>query len=473
VRFPEFVGGTYQSFSHTADAQRTVNLIPELIESNAGKNRYGFYGRPGLVEFANVGSGPMRCLWAGDERLFVVSGSTLYEVSSGGTGTSLGSVGSDAWPAQIFSNGLELFIISGGQAYSHNGVDLASAPVPADPYGLDGTPAAEEGTASVGAFIDNYFIAAKPDSSTFFYSAQRDGRTWSALDFLVKEGYPDHIESLITSHSELWTLGDQTSEIWRNEGDADNLLRRDPSGFVHQGIVARASVARFDNGIAWLGGDTSGRCIAWRTRGFSPQRISTHAIENAWAGYATVSDAIGFSFVWKGHSLYVITFPTADKTWVYDVSTNLWHEWQSGSGRFRGRNHCFVFGKHLVGDHTSGKIYELSDSTYTDAGSAITWQRTAPYIHEEQKNLFFHDLKLELETGLASSQNYTLEWSVDGGKNWSDPITAAGGPVDNFNAQMQWRRLGGGRDRIFRITSTANCKQAWMDAYLRVTAGAH
>jgi hypothetical protein len=473
VRFPNFVGGTYQSFSLTADAQRTQNLIPELIESNAGKNRYGFYGRPGLTEFADVGSGPIRCQWAGDGRLFIVSGSTLYEVDSGGSETSLGSVGSDAYPAQIFANGTDIFIVSGGSAYCHNGVTLASAPVPEDPFALPGTPAADVGTASAGAFIDGFYVAVKPDSKTFFYSTQWNGLEWNELEFLRKEGYPDNIETLITSQSELWTLGDQTSEIWRNEGDADNLLRRDPSGFIHQGIIARASVARYDNGIVWLGGDTSGKCIAWRTRGFSPQRISTHAIESAWAGYSTVTDAIGFSFTWKGHPLYVLSFPTADKTWVFDVSTNLWHEWASGSGRFRGRNHCYVFGKHLVGDHTSGKIYELSDSTYADDGTAITYERTAPYIHEEQHNLVFHDFTLEVEKGLASSQDYTLEWSSDGGKTWSTPITAAAGGVANYNAQMQWRRLGGGRDRIFRVKSTAACKQAWIDAYLRVTAGAH
>jgi hypothetical protein len=465
MRFPGFVGGTYQSASLSADAQRALNVYPELVESGNGKNRYAFYGRPGLVEFAELPTSPVRTLWAGDERLFAVAGTKLYEVFSDGTYTDLGTVADDAGhtPAQIFPNGLELFVVSAGSAYVHNGIAIASAPVPADPYALPATPAASVGTAAVGAFLDHYFIAVKPDSKTFFYSAQRDGSTWDDTDYLVKEGYPDNIVQLVTSHSELWTLGDQTIEVWRNEGDTDNVFRRDPGAFIHQGVLAPYSATRFDQGLAWLGGDTSGRCIAWRTVGFSPKRISTHAVEQAWSGYSTVSDAVGFSFVWKGHTFLVFNFLTADKTWVYDLTTNLWHEWQSGSGKFRGRCHAFTFSKHFVGDHTSGKIYELSGSTYQDDGAAITWQRTAPYVAEEQHNLFFHDLKLEAED--ADPANYTLEWSTDGGDTWSTPISAS--------AAMFWRRLGGGRDRIFRVTSTANAKQAWIDAYLRITPGRH
>lgn len=470
-RLPGFIGPTYQSASLSADAQRTLNLLPELCESGGGgKNKYTFIRRPGLAAFGTAGSGPIRCMWAGDERLFVVSGSTLYEVSSGGVATSRGSVGGGSAAAEIHTNGTQLLIVAGGSAYIDNGTSIASAPVPADPYAIPATPAASVGTAATGAFLDGYFICAKPDSKIFFYSAIRDGQTWDELDFLVKEGYPDNIAQLLTSHSELWTMGDQTTEVWRNEGDADNVFRRDPGAFIHQGIVAPATLKRFSNGIAWIGGDTEGRCIAWRTQGFSPVRFSTHAVENAWAAYSVVSDAVAYTLNWKGHPLYVVSFPTANKTWVYDQSTSMWCEWSSGANRFRGQTHAFVFGKHLVGDFSTGAIYEMSDSAYTDSGSAITFQRTAPYLHEEQHRLFFAEFQLDVEAGLGT-QDYTLEWSTDGGKTWSTALTASAGPVSEYTKRVIWRRLGSKRDRIFRVTSTAATKQAWIDAYLRVEGG--
>jgi hypothetical protein len=470
MKFAGFIGPTYQSASLSADAQRTLNLIPELCESGSGKNKFTFIGRPGLASFGSAGAGPIRCMWAGDNRLFVISGSTLYEVDSGGGATSLGSVGGSTSACEIHTNGNQLMIISDGAAYIANGVEIVSAPVPADPFGIEDTPAAAVGTASTGAFLDGYFIAAKPDSKTFFYSNILDGQTWDELDYLRKEGYPDNIEKFLTSHSELWALGDQTSEVFRNEGDADDAFRRDPGAFIHQGVVAGATVRRYDNGIAWIGGDTEGRCVAWRTRGFSPQRFSNHAVENAWAGYATVSDAVAYTLIWKGHPLYVVSFPTPNKTWVYDQSTNMWCEWSSGGNRFRGQHHAFVFGKHLVGDYATGAIYELSDSTYQDNGSSITFQRTAPYVNDEQHRLFFAELQLDVEAGLGT-QSYTLEWSTDGGKTWSDPISASAGPISEYTKRVIWRRLGSKRDRIFRVTSTSNTKQGWTDAYMRLIAG--
>src|SRR5215203_663727 len=121
MRYAGFVGPTYQSASLSADAQRTLNLLPELCESGAGKNKFTFIGRPGLASFGSAGAGPIRCMWAGDERLFVVSGSTLYEVDSGGGATSLGSVGGSTGAAEIHTNGNQLMIVSGGAAYIANG----------------------------------------------------------------------------------------------------------------------------------------------------------------------------------------------------------------------------------------------------------------------------------------------------------------------------------------------------------------
>ncbi|MFE1676613.1 hypothetical protein ACFMJE_18460, partial [Acinetobacter baumannii] len=66
--------------------------------------------------------------------------------------------------------------------------------------------------------------------------------------------------------------------------------------------------------------------IVYRAVGYTGKRISTHAIEYAIQSYSTITDAIAFTYQQEGHSFYVLTFPTADKTWVFDVSTELWHE---------------------------------------------------------------------------------------------------------------------------------------------------
>lgn len=48
-----FVGGAYESDSPNVNAQRCVNLYPE-IDKQAAKNQVTLYGTPGLLEFASM-----------------------------------------------------------------------------------------------------------------------------------------------------------------------------------------------------------------------------------------------------------------------------------------------------------------------------------------------------------------------------------------------------------------------------------
>jgi hypothetical protein len=367
--FPGFVGPTYESASLNADAQRAVNLIPELVESGNGVNKYVYYGAPGKHTFTTLPTTPLRGLWPGDNRLFAAAGSKLYEVFSDGTYTDLGDIGDDSAhsPVQMFPNGGQLFVVSADQAYSHDGVTLTMCVfsgvanvvnttnvthsvvtwVSGDHFDpitnaagtkisingvvytvltytdtthlvLSTNAGAQTGVAGglpvrarTGAFLDGYFIAAEPDGKRYFLSALNDGNSWDPLDFFSKEGYPDNIAAILADHEELWLAGNETTEAHRNEGDADFTFQRDPGAFNHMGTAAYATLVRLENGPAWLAGDGRGKIWAVVTQGFMPKRVSTHAIEAKWESYSTVSDARAYSYYERGHWFWVITFPTA------------------------------------------------------------------------------------------------------------------------------------------------------------------
>jgi hypothetical protein len=67
----------------------------------------------------------------------------------------------------------------------------------------------------------------------------------------------------------------------------------------------------------------------------------------------------------------VLNFPTEDQTWVYDASTNLWHERGSWDGVdftvLPVRCHAYAFGRHLVGGRSTGNVYAMSTDIATDA----------------------------------------------------------------------------------------------------------
>lgn len=446
-------GPTYQSASLNIAAQDTINCYPEIVEAGGEKTELALYGRPGLTTFATLPSGPVRGLFAGDNRLFAVSGSNSYEVFSGGTYDDLGSVGSGTDRAFMYPNGDQLFTVASGKGWLDNG----SGPV-------------EQLDAIAGAFLDGYFLAVEPDSKQIRYSALNNGLSWPELRFFGKEAYPDNVRSLLTDHQEVWAFGNETTEVFRNEG-GDPVFRRDPGAFNHQGIIAPYSVANCNNRIAWLGGDSRGRIVAWMAQGFQPVRVSTHAVETAWQSYATVSDCCGYSFVLNGHSFWVLNFLTANATWVYDASTKMWARWMDAAttNKHRGRCHAYQFGKNLIGDHTSGVIYEMSPTVYQDNGSAIKVSRALPHICNELKNVFVHRAQLDAEVA-TGTPTISLEWSNDGGHTWTSPSSTTPS-LSGYAGRLVWRRLGRARDRVFRFSSTSNVRQAWSNAYLELTPG--
>ena len=550
-----FIGGSYQAPSLTADAQTCYNLYLERDESGAGKSKAILLGTPGLTLLATLPTSPIRALWAGgsaytdSSRIFCVAGSKLYELNATGGivgGTNRGDVGNNGLPAQIFVNtadgGNQLMIISNGQVYIDGGgaanggnavaqtfsasaysgtvsatggsaaitwvtgdmfdqflvgatIELNYVPytvgtvidsthlVLTSSYAVSGfTPslpysASVSGanvTASCGGFLDGYFFAVQPESNKFFFSAINDGTQWSTLDYGAKQGNADHTVAMLVDHELMWFFGDETTEAWQDTGASPPAIpfSRVSGGFAQIGIVSPTACSRFNNGVAWIGIDYRGTVAAWYAQGLTPTRISTHALEDIWADYNALNDVTSYTYQQGGHVFWVVHFPTGGQTWVYDATEQLWHQrgsLVSGSqGPWRARFHCYAFGTHVVGDYNNGNVYAMDHRVYTENGAAITRQRAAPYISNENKWTFGSRFRLDAEN--SGALNPSLDWSNDGAVTFIDQKGTTSNTAGAL-AQYDWRRLGKFRARVFRITVTAAVKVAFINAYVEVAGG--
>jgi hypothetical protein len=249
----------------------------------------------------------------------------------------------------------------------------------------------------------------EPNSQRFWVTSLNDGTAIDPLDFASAEGNPDDVVSLMVDHREVWLFGSNTVEVWYNAGLADFPLARIEGAFMETGCLAPYSVAKLDNSVFWLGSDARGNGIVYRNQGYNAQRVSTHAIEWQIQQYNVLNDAIGYSYQQDGHSFYVLTFPTANATWVFDVSTGAWHERAFWDGvRFRRhRSNCqanFV-GQVVVGDWEDGRIYAFDPEVYRDGNNAQRWLRSWRALPTGQNNLkrtAHHMLQLDCESGATS-----------------------------------------------------------------------
>jgi len=171
--------------------------------------------------------------------------------------------------------------------------------------------------------------------------------------------------AMATYHRELWFFGSKRIEAWVNTGN--NAFPFQPIGGapIDHGIAAPFSAVVMDNTIFWLGADATGGGIVWKASGYTPQRVSTHAVETMLHRLSRFNDAIAWVYSQEGHLFYVLYLPQADTTWVYDVASNLWHEralWDTVTMRWKphvGITHAYAWGMNLVGDRMSGAIYRM------------------------------------------------------------------------------------------------------------------
>jgi hypothetical protein len=500
------LGSSYVVRSVNAADNRMVNLFPEIIPEG-GKEPAFLNRAPGLKLLNTVGNGPIRGLWAfspDDGTGFVVSGTQLYKINNSYTATLLGSV-SGTGPVSMADNGTQLFIACNGPSYIYNSITGGFGQITDPDF---------PGAVTV-AYLDGYFVFNEPNSQKLWVTQLLDGTSIDPLDFASTEGSPDGLLAVVSNFREVWAFGTNSIEVWFDSGATDFPLQRIQGAFNELGCAAPYSVAKMDNGLFWLGRDRRGQGIVYRANGYTGQRISTHAVEWQIQQYSNMSDAIGYTYQQDGHSFYVLVFPTANTTWVYDVATQAWHEragWNNGFfTRHRGNCQMAFNNKILIGDFENGNVYAFDLTDYSDNNSIQKWLRTWRALPTGQNNLkrtAQHSLQLDIESGVGlngsmiaetiylltenneylitengdylisdettpitqgSDPQVMLRWSDDGGHTWSNEHWAPIGKIGEYYRRVFWRRLGMTlklRDRVYEISGTDPVKIDIMGAEL-------
>ena len=398
-------GGAYQAHSVIASAQRSLNLFSEPVAEGQGEPMPAAnYPTPGSVLLSTIGAGPIRGIrQVTTGGIYVVSGSTVYSINpTTWAGTALGNITPGLkTPVSMCDNGLDMLIVDG----TANGWDVNLA---ANTMSVVSDPSGMFSGADRVDYLDTYFILNKPGTPQFYISGSL-AVTFDPLDFANKESYSDELVTLVVARRELYLLGNRTTEIWYDAGATDTAAGSFPFAevqgvFIDHGIVAKYSIGQYDNSIYWLTRDRQGQGIVMTAAGYETKRISTYAIEAELRTYARIDDAIGFTYQIAGHTFYVLTFPHADHTWVYDITTGLWHEWlwiDTNGTEHRHRANCFcaVNETLVVGDWQNGNLYALDQNVFTDNGQPIKRVRSFPHMLADGKRVFFRQLLVDISTG--------------------------------------------------------------------------
>ena len=457
--FPGFIGGAYEGRSVDANSERLINLYPVLMEG--GKGAASLNGTPGLTAWTTAGSENIRALYPYGNYCLAASGPNLYRISTSGTATSVGYIGyGDVSFAECEG---QLAVLVSNRLYSYDGSTVSQVTWVPSPSAI--------------AYANNKLIVVENSTKTFYLSDTNDITSGDLSNFDLADLHPDNVLYVLADHNEVWFFGPKTIEGWYYTGAAFPFSRI-PSAKLETGLAAKYSVAQALERVFFLGQEQGGGYKVYSAAGFQLQAISTPAIEYQISTYSTVSDAKAFTYTQEGHTFYVLTFPTAKRTWVYDVTTQIWHQRRSyGEGRWRAASHAFFNGKHYVGDFENNNVYELSMSAYSDNGDTIERVRRTKHIYAEDANIFYQRFTIDFEggvglsTGTGSDPQAMLRYSDDGGHTWSNEAWVDIGVQGKYGTRSVWRRLGKGRDRVFEVTISDPVKVVMTGASLDFELG--
>ena len=396
--------------------------------------------------------------------LYVVNDSRVFSLDSTLTATLIGTLLTTAGPVSIADNGLTALIVD-GSAYGYTitlvGNVFAYISDPAF-YGADRV-----------EVIDGFFALNRPGTSQFYLSRNSDV-TFDPLYIASKSGL-DRLVSLAVVRRELWLFGENKTEVYTDSGSSDFPFQIVGGGMDH-GCAACHSVRSVDGNVLWLSRDRDGQAVVMQGSNYAAHRISTHAIEAIFQGYSRLDDAVAYTYQIRGHTIYALGFPTDGHTWCYDLSTGLWHEWQTAGGRHRGQCHAAAYGMNVVGDFQSGAVFALEAGTYTDDTGPIQRVRSFPHMVHNAQRVLYTSFIADMETGTVPAGQpepfLTLRYSDDRGATYSGTQTQTLGVNGATRTSVQFNRLGMARDRVFEVSWNAPVETALTGAFVQTKVAA-
>lgn len=444
-------GGTYKHKSLPLSAQITRNFWPQKQQDSSTQSEYVLESFPGLKLFGTKAGGNDRGMLEHLGILYKVTGTKLCTVSVGGTHTELGTIPGSS-RCIMEGIGSSIVIVTDGVPYVWNGSTLTTVND------------ADLETPNSCAHLNNQILY-DGDGGRFCSSDVGDATSIDGLNYATAESNADDLIRVYVFKQLAYMLGDKTTEPWWNSGSGNPPFDRREQGIIPVGLAALHAVANNDNFMYMLADDRQ----VYRISDVSYQPITPHVITREFASYETVSDAIGWCMNYHGQELFVLTFPTESKTWVYPENGE-WFEWSFGAkgGRSKANSYAYAFGKHLIGDFQNGNIYELDDNTYTDNGSPIIRTRITGPLHGgligfPGKRMEMQSLKLLMGTGIGilsgqgSDPEVMISFSDDGGRTYSTEMRGKVGSLGQYQYEVEWNGLGQFENRLIKVSVSDPC----------------
>ena len=462
-------GSGVNSYSKVATSQRRVNCFYD-IRADGDKTALILRGTPGSVSWITLPTSPIRGWRTVGNLLYVVSGRILLKVTTAGVATQLGVLATSTGIVVISDNSVQLCMTDGTNGYVYTITTGSYAQSALNAAGSFGIIADANFPISANAitFINGRLLANLANSRQVFGSYSYDATNWGATApasvlFFTKENNSDNLLSVEVFQGNIILWGVANIEFWQDVGGATLPYQRVTGSTQTYGLAAVQSTAVVANMKIFVANVPGGGWQICALNGYVPTAISTPDIDHIINSFTTVSDAMAMNYIFDGHDMYQVTFPTGGRSFLYDTISKTWQEVQTGLAAYglHYARYCIVFNNiNYTTDSSTGTIYQMSGTMYTDNGKPILRQAITKHIRNGGNVIGISELLIDMDTGeglqagQGSKPALSIETSKDGGRTYGMPRQVSIGVVGSYRSRVIARRFGMSRDFVFRLTMT-------------------
>jgi Phage stabilisation protein len=448
-----FTNGFYQSRSRPLSSQRCVNWYPQSNTSPA-LTQDNLYPTSGITQVVSGLDGLGRGAHVWNGTLYVVCGQRLYKIlrvqNPDGSGetfipSEVGFIRGDVDVIMV-STKSQLCIL----------VPDPSATTEDNAYIYDGS-AITDITAEANFLapaisavaIDSYFVFAQHNTRFIFHSNLNDGTTFNAVDAWEIQQFPK-CNALVVFQNNLYVMGESATIPFYNAEDPEFAFRPSPNSVIDSGVAGQYATTPFRGSFVYLGSGQNAERAVWLFNGGQPEKLSDNAIDFVIQNQAQEDIAAARLVRHSQNGAEFVALFVGDWCFVYDLVSARWHErrslipFEGGyiDAPWRVKHIIQAHNRVMVTDSNLGSLGVLDDTIHTEYGIRMrSYFITQPFMNQGQR-IRVPALEVYCDVGNADGENLQLEWSDDGGFNYSNTMSRKIGGAGEYGRRVVFDRLG-------------------------------
>ena len=477
----DLISGSYQQKYQDISSERTINWsFSSFNQNEQAKNSKALYPTPGLSLYCTISGRYYRKGIVANttkySRAFIVIDNTLWEVNTNFTVTNRGTLtnipigSSRLW---MFVNGnQEVYIGSFNAGYVFNMDTNTLTQITDTNYPT---------TVVSAAYSDGYLFVVSgagttnPNPGFVIFCVANSFLNWTGTSG-QQAFHPTFKASgsiaVAAFKDKMYIFSKETIEPYYEDGSTA-IWSRYPASIIKTGATIANTISVFDQGIIFVGKSDNGQAQVYLLSDQSaPQSLSNLSPSIQWALNSKREALNGtYSYIQinkEGQTLYYLTCPELQTTFVFNLLSGQWTERQStqpfsnvdgaqNQDIFRGADYLNFNGYNLFPDVYSGNLYYEDYSNYTENNTYIKRTRISSTYNVDYKNISVNSFEVDVTKGvgvLTSIPTLMFEKSINGGRTYRQPTNILLSAQGDYLYRSRTTKLGAGRNWVLKLTIT-------------------